>query len=270
MAQCSVCGKSGLLLRLTSSGLCLSCAEQEIQRLNQLLTPQHHEAADLFTLCSQRRSALEHLRAEVSKQEAALKDIRAKIRAHSSELIVIDEALEMEIFALYKPRFAFTQSEEYRDALSAIRNRQKQLIRDHKAAVCDTECKKQEEKEELAALRAQQREEAKLAKEIEAARKEAEKERKHYQQALEKLRTQLITAPSDQHADLLARQDELLNQLDDIEQRMADIDYRLNNQRAGYVYIISNIGSFGEGVFKIGMTRRSSKPPCIRPLPLIG
>lgn len=341
MAKCTGCGKSGLLLRLTSSGLCLACAEQEIQRLNQLLTPQHQEAADLFTLCSQRRSALEHLRAEVSKQEAALKSIRAEIRAHSSELIVIDEALEMESFALYKPRFAFSQSEQYRDALSDIRNRQKQLIRDHKAAVCDTDwkvegsrekgrafinemvklflrafnnecdvavqsvkfnnfdrcaerieksfqtinklgkvnrvsltpaykklkldelclayeyqCKKQEEKEELAALRAQQREEAKLAKEIEAARKEAEKERKHYQQALEKLRAQLITAPSDQHADLLARQDELLNQLDDIEHRMEDIDYRLNNQRAGYVYIISNIGSFGEGVFKIGMTRR--------------
>ena len=37
---------------------------------------------------------------------------------------------------------------------------------------------------------------------------------------------------------------------------MKDIDYREANQRAGYVYIISNIGSYGENIFKIGMTRR--------------
>lgn len=40
------------------------------------------------------------------------------------------------------------------------------------------------------------------------------------------------------------------------EKGIADVDYRAANQRAGYVYIISNIGSFGEGVYKIGMTRR--------------
>lgn len=37
---------------------------------------------------------------------------------------------------------------------------------------------------------------------------------------------------------------------------MKDIDYRAANARAGYVYIISNVGSFGENVYKIGMTRR--------------
>lgn len=37
---------------------------------------------------------------------------------------------------------------------------------------------------------------------------------------------------------------------------LTDIDYRQANMRAGYVYIVSNIGSFGENVYKIGMTRR--------------
>lgn len=37
---------------------------------------------------------------------------------------------------------------------------------------------------------------------------------------------------------------------------MKDIDYRQNNQKAGYVYVISNIGAFGENIYKIGMTRR--------------
>ena len=43
---------------------------------------------------------------------------------------------------------------------------------------------------------------------------------------------------------------------DTIDEQLQDIDYRQANQKAGYVYVISNIGSFGENVFKIGMTRR--------------
>lgn len=42
----------------------------------------------------------------------------------------------------------------------------------------------------------------------------------------------------------------------EIEEELKQIDYREANQRAGYVYIISNIGSFGENIYKIGMTRR--------------
>jgi ribosomal protein L7/L12 len=45
-------------------------------------------------------------------------------------------------------------------------------------------------------------------------------------------------------------------ELDNINVKLNDIDYRQNNQKAGYVYIISNIGSFGENIYKIGMTRR--------------
>ncbi len=41
-----------------------------------------------------------------------------------------------------------------------------------------------------------------------------------------------------------------------MDKAIKDIDYREANKRAGYVYIISNIGSFGENVYKIGMTRR--------------
>ena len=49
---------------------------------------------------------------------------------------------------------------------------------------------------------------------------------------------------------------ELENQLSDIEKAINDIDYREANQKAGYVYVISNIGAFGPDVYKIGMTRR--------------
>ena len=41
-----------------------------------------------------------------------------------------------------------------------------------------------------------------------------------------------------------------------IDRNIKDIDYREANAKAGYVYIISNIGAFGENIYKIGMTRR--------------
>ena len=49
---------------------------------------------------------------------------------------------------------------------------------------------------------------------------------------------------------------QIVNELSEIDKSMKDIDYRAANARAGYVYIISNVGSFGENVYKIGMTRR--------------
>lgn len=114
--------------------------------------------------------------------------------------------------------------------------------------------KKQEEKEAQKAARAEMREAAKLQKEIEAQRKKIEKEQTHYQTAYEKLLKQLESSPDD--ADLIQKKAELETQLQDIDKAMKDIDYREANQRAGYVYIISNIGAFGENVYKIGMTRR--------------
>lgn len=114
--------------------------------------------------------------------------------------------------------------------------------------------KKQEEKEAQKAAREEMREAARLQKEIEAQRKKIEKEQTHYQTAYEKLLKQLEENPD--NADLLTKKSELENQLNDIDKAIKDIDYREANQRAGYVYIISNIGAFGENVYKIGMTRR--------------
>lgn len=114
--------------------------------------------------------------------------------------------------------------------------------------------KKQEEKEALKAARAEQREQARLQKEIEEQKKKIEKEQSHYQIAYEKLNAQLALHPNDPN--LLNKKEELESKLSDIEKALSDIDYRQANMKAGYVYIISNIGSFGENVYKIGMTRR--------------
>ena len=133
----------------------------------------------------------------------------------------------------------------------------KKLKIDELILVHEYQLKKQEEKERLRELKEQQREEAKLLKEIEAARKETEKEKKHYVSALAKLREQLKSAKTDEEKQaILERINEMEQNIESADARLADIDYRQNNQRAGYVYIISNIGSFGEGIYKIGMTRR--------------
>lgn len=116
--------------------------------------------------------------------------------------------------------------------------------------------KKQDEKEAAKELRQRQREEAKAAKELEEARKKLEKEQFHYSSALSKLNAQIAAASGNEKAALEQKKAELEQHLSEIDKQMEDVDYRSANQRAGYVYIISNIGAFGENVYKIGMTRR--------------
>lgn len=112
------------------------------------------------------------------------------------------------------------------------------------------------EKEEAKEARAQLREAAKLQKEIEEQRKKFEKEKSHYSTALSTINRQLEYASVEERTALLEKKSELEQHLDDIEISLKDIDYREANQRAGYVYVISNVGSFGENIYKIGMTRR--------------
>ena len=118
----------------------------------------------------------------------------------------------------------------------------------------DFEQKKQEEKERIKEERERQREEAKAQKEIEEARKRLQKEQTHYQNALDKLNEQI--AKSGESEELLEKRSQLEAQLADTDKAIKDVDYREANKRAGYVYVISNIGAFGENVYKIGMTRR--------------
>ena len=117
--------------------------------------------------------------------------------------------------------------------------------------------KKQEEKEELRRKREELREAEKVAREIEEKRKELEKEQEHYQNYLKKINEQIEVEQSEERKQfLLAKKEELDNNVSDVQLALEDLDYREANHRAGYVYIISNIGAFGENIYKIGMTRR--------------
>ena len=136
----------------------------------------------------------------------------------------------------------------------SISNRYISLKIEEVKLALDFQQKKQEEKERLKELKEQQREAAKVQKEIEEERKKLAKEQTQYQNALSRILEQL--KKDEQNADLLAKKAELEGQLGEIAKAIEDVDYRSANQKAGYVYIISNVGSFGENVYKIGMTRR--------------
>ncbi|HWV87452.1 MAG TPA: GIY-YIG nuclease family protein [Capillimicrobium sp.] len=106
--------------------------------------------------------------------------------------------------------------------------------------------KKEEEKERERAERERLREERRVQQEMERERQRLEKEQAHYRNALAALEAQ-----GDEEGAARLRE-----HLEEIDRAIADVDYRVANIRAGYVYVISNVGAFGENVVKIGLTRR--------------
>lgn len=270
-----------------------------------------------------------------------LHDIKLIIDDKRNLIIQLDNEILLQEYGIYTPIYDFANSEQYAERLKQVRDAQKQMILDKRAAVCpiqwtvsgsaskgktmisqnikqilrcfNDECDvliskvkfnnveafvkkiftswqtlnklnsvncisiteeyvklkieelqiayeyafvKQKEKEEQRELREQQREEARLAKEIEAKRKEIEKEQKHYTNALLKINKQLEVCSEVEQELLEVKKREIQTHLEELDVAVKDIDYREANKKAGYVYIISNIGAFGENVYKIGMTRR--------------
>lgn len=117
--------------------------------------------------------------------------------------------------------------------------------------------KKQEEKERAREQREIERENLKVQREIEAERKRIEKEKIHYQNIMARLMEQMEQEKSEARKQFIREKiDAARGELAELDKALKDVDYRAANDRAGYVYVISNIGAFGEGVYKIGMTRR--------------
>lgn len=114
----------------------------------------------------------------------------------------------------------------------------------------------QAEKEAERERRAELREQAKAQKELEAEMARLRKEQEHYRNVLEKMKEQ---GNQEEAAKLEAR-------LAEIDKSINDVDYRAANIRAGYVYVISDVGAFGERMVKIGMTRRLDPMDRVREL----
>ncbi|HBA6939891.1 TPA: DUF4041 domain-containing protein [Escherichia coli] len=114
----------------------------------------------------------------------------------------------------------------------------------------------QEEKEEQRRIKEQLREEERARKEYERAIKEAEKEERLIRQAMEKARKEMQAANDEQKAMLQKQIEELQQKYEEAEAKNQRAISMAQQTRSGHVYVISNIGSFGENIFKIGMTRR--------------
>lgn len=261
------------------------------------------------------------------------------------ELDLYEEASNFQNYSFYKPKYYFENSEMYKNSLNKIYEKQKNMIKDKKAAICTTEWtvgksktqgkkmttdnlkmmlrafngesdsaiakvkhnnisvmenrinksfetinklnsvntsyiskeyltykleelylnyeyaqKLEEEKEEQRLIKEQIREEEKAKKEYEKAIKEAEMEEARNQKALEKAKreyeTIMSTKSEEEKMQFLEQIAELEKKLEEAHQSKERAISQAQLTRSGHVYIISNIGSFGENIYKIGMTRR--------------
>lgn len=115
--------------------------------------------------------------------------------------------------------------------------------------------KKEQARQEQLAIKEQMRQEAEERKALEAERKKVEQEESKFKTQIEILTEQTQSAEGSELESLKARILELQEQLTNVIVKKDEIS-NLQNGKAGNVYIISNLGSFGDNVFKIGMTRR--------------
>jgi len=146
-------------------------------------------------------------------------------------------------------RLGNTMKIQISDAYFRLRARELELTADF--------LQKQAEQKEIERLeREKLREEQKAQREIEAERDRLAKERQHHENAL-----QMSIEKGDAATAMRLRE-----QLADVDKAIENMDYRAANIRAGYVYLISNIGSFGEKMVKLGLTRRLNPMERIREL----
>lgn len=300
------------------------------------------DVVEVQRLIEQEKEKLAAARQETQRVEREVSALAQRSSDLQGQILVWEETLLLESFALYEPKFKLNSSKEYKARLDSVRERQKAMIKSGDAAtgnmdwtvndskaqgrklvndmiklvirsfnneadVCvdnvkfdnvelgekrilksfetcnrlgkimsveisrtylslkldelhlaqEFQIKKQEEKEEAKRAREELREQQKLEQEIRAAREKIAKERKHFTTAMRDLQARLDKVESEEErAALLAKLAEVEASRAELESEEKLIDYREQNAKAGYVYVISNLGAFGEGVYKIGMTRR--------------
>jgi uncharacterized small protein (DUF1192 family) len=146
-------------------------------------------------------------------------------------------------------RMGKTMSIHISDAYHQLRVKELELTADYLE-------KRAEEKERERAEIERLREEKRVQEELARERARLEKEHQHHVNVLARFEEQGAH-------DAIARTHEALAA---IKKAIEDVDYRVANVRAGYVYVISNVGAFGEGMIKIGLTRRLDPTERVREL----
>jgi hypothetical protein len=125
---------------------------------------------------------------------------------------------------------------------------------------------RQRDLEEQRRIKEQIREEERARREVEKALRDAAKEEEAIQKAMDKVKAQMEQASDEQRAKYETQIAELEQKWKEAEERNQRAKSMAELTKSGHVYIISNIGSFGEDVYKIGMTRRLEPMDRVREL----
>jgi len=123
-----------------------------------------------------------------------------------------------------------------------------------------------EEREEQRRVKEQIRDEARAARERERALREAAKDEETLRRAMEQAQEQFDQASGEQKAMYERRLQEMAERLNEALERKERARSMAEQTKKGYVYVISNVGSFGEDVYKIGLTRRYDPRDRVREL----
>ena len=126
--------------------------------------------------------------------------------------------------------------------------------------------KKQQEREEQRRIRVEQREEERVQRELQREREEAERDEAKYENALARARRDMAKVRDAEREAMLARIRELEANLAAAQDRKERAIAQAQLTKVGHVYVISNVGAFGEGVLKIGLTRRLEPEERVREL----
>lgn len=118
------------------------------------------------------------------------------------------------------------------------------------------EYQKEQERLQQKAIREQMVEEEKARREIEREKEKLTKEEIQFKKEIDKLMKYMQNTQDIEKQLYISQIEELQKKLADVQKSKEDVLHKEQNTRAGFVYVISNIGSFGENVYKIGMTRR--------------
>lgn len=310
-------------------------------------------------------SKIINLEDEIKKQEETINEEKYSIellkkqygedikiyKKLKTQIKILEEDLNDMDYGIYKPHFNFSTSEGYKLKLIELKEKEKKLIKDDKAAICEIEwtvggsktegkkmmtkqtklmlrafngeCdaaivkaswnnvvkmeerikkafeainkmgethkirisqsyldlkqselrltyeyekKKHEENEEQKEIKARMREEEKAFKEAEKAREEAENEEIRYQKALEKAKEEIGQLQGEKLEEMKLQMARLEEELENARKMKERAISQAQLTKSGHVYIISNIGSFGNDVYKIGMTRRLEPMERVREL----
>ncbi len=188
---------------------------------------------------------MEKVENELEKLKKNQKNELKKLEAIKEEYIELNEEVLIQEHGLFIPSIRYEMSDKYKVELDKI----------------------QEEREKAAEEKSMLREQQKLEKEIEKKRNKLEKELKHFDKEKARLLKELESNPDQIEKERINSELEKINDnLKVLSDENEELEERLSNTRAGYVYIISNIGSFGENIYKIGVTRRQDPLERVREL----